>query len=135
MIDPAVIEKLKREKLEREYEERRIPLYVPIPRNEPPPPPNNGEVAAGLDRMPDPSAEEFIERRHKRDNIEACDELLRLLIKHHPEYDGLRRAHRGATKVAAGSGNRTGGLPESASASAASNKLARTDKTSRSDAM
>jgi hypothetical protein len=44
VIHPVVIEKLKREKLEREYEERRIPLYVPIPRYEPPPPPNNGEV-------------------------------------------------------------------------------------------
>jgi hypothetical protein len=40
VIQPAVIEKLKREKLEREYEERRIPLYLPIPRYEPPP--NNG---------------------------------------------------------------------------------------------
>jgi hypothetical protein len=45
MIHPAIIEKLKRERLEREFEDRRIPLYVPLPiPRERPPKPDNGEV-------------------------------------------------------------------------------------------
>ena len=47
MIHPAIIDKINRERREREYEDHRIPLYVPLPIPRPPAPPKKDDETDG----------------------------------------------------------------------------------------
>jgi hypothetical protein len=64
VIHPPIIDKIKRERLEREFEDRRIPLYVPIPRYDPPPPKRDDEERTSQKQGP-------IEEAHAA-NCQTC---------------------------------------------------------------